>query len=498
MRTARRRTRTRGPGGCAALAPAQRRAPNPAALQSQVQARLRILRLSSARVLLLRQAARPGAGPVAPPVHLRPPVRQEARAGRPRLHAHVSATLPSRAVPPLSRGRHRHLPLRQVNAAASVRPRASSSTAAPTHPRRPRRSCTQRSFACGSPCGRTLACGVHACAELCHSGECPPCGRTSSQACLCGKSTQERRCDEPEWQCTAVCGKPLACGRHTCAQVCHGGECPPCPTSGPRRCHCGAVLLADAACDDPGQSCGRVCGKVLLPARGAHPTRVPVDAQHAQALDCYGGHTCSLVCHDGDCPPCLRSVDAQCMCGAATKKAACVEARGFRCDRKCRRVRPRASHPGPRVRRSPVGCPHRRAAAGGTRVASAAARPTRARRAPTLAGACWRAVDTAAPRAATAARVPHAPARTSACAHAAPRGSDCRVHRSPARPKPLVVAAPDTAARLGPHLPSPPPWACPFTASCGAGGRLHADTSFGMRTRATRARARPVRRRAGR
>lgn len=40
-----------------------------------------------------------------------------------------------------------------------------------------------------------------------------------------------------------VCGKLLKCGlpgfRHTCKQLCHEGDCPPCPLTTLVKCRCG-------------------------------------------------------------------------------------------------------------------------------------------------------------------------------------------------------------------------------------------------------------------
>lgn len=36
-----------------------------------------------------------------------------------------------------------------------------------------------------------------------------------------------------------VCGSVLSCGNHTCEVVCHSGACPPCPRSVSRSCPCG-------------------------------------------------------------------------------------------------------------------------------------------------------------------------------------------------------------------------------------------------------------------
>ncbi|KAJ4431885.1 hypothetical protein ANN_20491 [Periplaneta americana] len=46
-----------------------------------------------------------------------------------------------------------------------------------------------------------LGCGRHACAEVCHPEECPPCPKTSLQTCECGQQKKLRPCATPNWQC---------------------------------------------------------------------------------------------------------------------------------------------------------------------------------------------------------------------------------------------------------------------------------------------------------
>lgn len=40
-------------------------------------------------------------------------------------------------------------------------------------------------------CGSLLSCGNHTCEVLCHDGACPPCPRSVSRACPCGKTSEQ-------------------------------------------------------------------------------------------------------------------------------------------------------------------------------------------------------------------------------------------------------------------------------------------------------------------
>ena len=75
--------------------------------------------------------------------------------------------------------------------------------------------------------------------QICHSGECPPCDRTSVQTCLCGKSKATRNCNDLNFQCDKICGRMFDCQIHRCQKICHRGECGPCPRQGARTCPCG-------------------------------------------------------------------------------------------------------------------------------------------------------------------------------------------------------------------------------------------------------------------
>lgn len=108
---------------------------------------------------------------------------------------------------------------------------------------------TERSFSCGTPCTKTLACGNHQCGRECHAGECPPCESDISRVttCPCGHATLESlgvartSCLDAIPTCGQMCSKPLACGLHACREPCHVGPCLPCNDEIPVTCRCGSV-----------------------------------------------------------------------------------------------------------------------------------------------------------------------------------------------------------------------------------------------------------------
>lgn len=84
---------------------------------------------------------------------------------------------------------------------------------------------------CDRACERMLACGLHVCDKICHSGECEPCAIDVEQRCSshgdvrvvkCG-SAEHKSCTDGVFQCENVCGKELACKNHTCEEKCHSG-----------------------------------------------------------------------------------------------------------------------------------------------------------------------------------------------------------------------------------------------------------------------------------
>ncbi|XP_044151416.1 transcriptional repressor NF-X1 [Bufo gargarizans] len=100
-------------------------------------------------------------------------------------------------------------------------------------------------FSCQKLCGKKLNCGKHGCTEVCHPQPCQPCPRLPQivRFCPCGQTSlskllelgcvDRKICTDPIPSCGKTCGKPLPCGSHdfihTCENLCHEGECGPCP-----------------------------------------------------------------------------------------------------------------------------------------------------------------------------------------------------------------------------------------------------------------------------
>ena len=168
----------------------------------------------------------------------------------------------------------------------------------------------QTPHSCGSVCDKPLknrsvladsssnqtpqSCG-HTCLQLCHPGQCPPCPRTiPSCDCYCGAESIPRRCSDSLWSCGNTCDALLDCKTHSCPSSCHSGSCPPCNLTSNQACHCGkhSKTLPCTKIKD-GWSCGERCNLFY---------------------DC-GIHTCSSICHPHSttlpCPYKLRS----CPCG---------------------------------------------------------------------------------------------------------------------------------------------------------------------------------------
>ncbi|XP_071489644.1 NF-X1-type zinc finger protein NFXL1-like [Diadema antillarum] len=176
------------------------------------------------------------------------------------------------------------------------------------------RRCSSRTWSCGKTCSKLLPCGQHRCTQICHAGDCLPCPHTSQQPCLCKKRTTLRECASPRWSCGEVCGKPLPCGHHRCERVCHEGECGDCPRSGTRYCPCGKTAL-QLQCTEDVPPCGDTCDK---------------------PLPC-GVHRCTRRCHTGKCESCLQMSRKKCRCGAREKTLPCQEE--YKCDHKCTKMR---------------------------------------------------------------------------------------------------------------------------------------------------------------
>ena len=76
---------------------------------------------------------------------------------------------------------------------------------------------------CGRECGRPLSCRNHACPELCHDGECPPCSVTEQARCWCGKVRKLLACGEgdvKESNILTVDGEESWTGKFGCEELC--------------------------------------------------------------------------------------------------------------------------------------------------------------------------------------------------------------------------------------------------------------------------------------
>ncbi|KAJ8978423.1 hypothetical protein NQ317_019661 [Molorchus minor] len=229
-------------------------------------------------------------------------------------------------------------------------------------------------YCCEDICEKILSCGNHKCQEKCHDGPCDPCARDVSvvHSCPCGKTPLEKArasCRDPIPCCPdlvrfcihtdkvncrlykifevikrlvrgemgiVICGKSLTCGQpslpHTCRELCHNGNCPPCPLTTVVRCRCGHM--------DKEVSCSKVTTKaddarceknalknmVLLFKRtcGKHRCnqRCCIEIEHFCPLPCNhqlscGQHRCERTCHSGRCPPCIETSfeELHCECG---------------------------------------------------------------------------------------------------------------------------------------------------------------------------------------
>ncbi|RVE60906.1 hypothetical protein OJAV_G00186070 [Oryzias javanicus] len=276
----------------------------------------------------------------------------------------------------------------------------------------PRR-CSNKAWCCQQRCGRLLACQQHTCSEPCHS-ECAPCPRVSLQSCVCGRQKAERPCAGPRWTCQQVCGAPLSCRNHTCEQVCHDGACPPCPRSLSRSCPCGKTR-SSLPCTEEVPPCGDTCDRPLSCQKhtcsmrchrgscetcrqevekecrcGKHRKKTachkeylcdskcpktrncqrhqcrrkccpgncpPCDQSCGRTLGCRN-HKCPSVCHQGSCYPCPETVEVRCSCGSSVLVVPCGRERTTkppRCREACRSPpschhpsrEPHRCHPGP-------------------------------------------------------------------------------------------------------------------------------------------------------
>ncbi|XP_008191258.2 NF-X1-type zinc finger protein NFXL1 [Tribolium castaneum] len=182
------------------------------------------------------------------------------------------------------------------------------------------RRCSDKKWSCGGPCGKLLTCQKHSCSEVCHPGDCKPCPKKSLQKCLCKTSQKLRDCATPIWQCDRVCNKPLQCGNHSCSIVCHEGICDSCPLTKQRTCPCGKSKY-QLPCTEETPTCQDTCDKLLT----------------------CGLHRCNQRCHKDACGACLEIVEKSCKCGLHSKEVHC--SKPYFCETKCKRMRDCNKHP---------------------------------------------------------------------------------------------------------------------------------------------------------
>ncbi|XP_043545901.1 transcriptional repressor NF-X1 isoform X1 [Chiloscyllium plagiosum] len=217
---------------------------------------------------------------------------------------------------------------------------------------------TSQSVRCGQPgtincsnvCDNLLTCGKHTCAQVCHAGKCQPCQLTVQQGCYCGVTFREVLCGTDKeaydgtgyFTCQKQCDRKLDCGNHTCLQLCHPSACQPCPRLPAlvHSCPCGQTPLCKLlelgyperkSCTDSIPSCGKTCGKPL-----------PCGSDGSI-------HTCSNLCHEGECGPCAGISTVNCRCGFKKQDVPCVNITKeadllFLCDKRCNKKRSCGRH----------------------------------------------------------------------------------------------------------------------------------------------------------
>lgn len=217
---------------------------------------------------------------------------------------------------------------------------------------------TSQSVRCGQPgtiqckniCGNQLNCGKHTCVQVCHTGKCQSCPLTVQQACFCENIFREVLCGTDEesfdgkgyFSCREPCAKMLTCGNHNCLQLCHPSACQLCPRlpNQVHSCPCGQTPLSKLLelgyperrnCIELMPSCGKTCCK-------------PLPCRSDDVI-----HTCSDLCHEGECGPCAGTSNINCRCGFKKKDVPCANITKeadllFLCDKRCNKKRSCGRH----------------------------------------------------------------------------------------------------------------------------------------------------------
>ncbi|KAI4886983.1 hypothetical protein NFI96_023477 [Prochilodus magdalenae] len=176
---------------------------------------------------------------------------------------------------------------------------------------------------------------------------CPACQNVAFKAptsynCFCGKVTNpEYQRSEIPHSCGDMCGKKRT-GRdcnHPCNILCHPGPCPQCPAFVTKSCTCGRTSKQVRCSQTESLRCEQVCGALLNCAE----------------------HSCSQICHQGQCQPCQLRVQQVCFCGVVHREVPCGTDRSsfdgtghFSCNKQCGKMLEcqahscqQTCHPGP-------------------------------------------------------------------------------------------------------------------------------------------------------
>ncbi|EFN72938.1 NF-X1-type zinc finger protein NFXL1 [Camponotus floridanus] len=179
----------------------------------------------------------------------------------------------------------------------------------------PRR-CNAKNWSCGTVCDKKYEFCSHTCNNLCHAGECPPCMEIVSLKCHCKSNQKEGKCYEGTWSCERLCNRKFSCNVHICESTCHlPDDCGNCPLEKNRCCPCGKKRYDVSCRQQQVPTCGDTCGKLL---------------------DC-GSHFCNMRCHIDRCGQCLEVITKACRCSSYTKEIAC--GKEFHCNKKCTQMR---------------------------------------------------------------------------------------------------------------------------------------------------------------
>ncbi|CAK7563216.1 MAG: FKBP12-associated protein [Sporothrix epigloea] len=171
----------------------------------------------------------------------------------------------------------------------------------------PRTACTDLVPTCGQICGKAHASCGHTCAQLCHTGPCPPCAVVVNQTCACETTSAPLRCSDAEaradLRCDTPCRTTLGCKQHRCKAIC----CPGKPKA--------AALTAALRAEKRGPR-----GTRQQQQQSSNTSNVVEEHQcqrPCSRLQKCGKHVCPLPCHSGPCPSCVAYEldDMQCSCG---------------------------------------------------------------------------------------------------------------------------------------------------------------------------------------